>query len=318
MLGASTDGLGLPLTCDVPEFTTRFKYARELRMQPSRDTMRLVEIMKALRQPDTGCPWDIEQSFDSIIPYTIEETYEVVDAIERRDPDDLKEELGDLLLQVIYYSQLADEAGLFSYEDVVDGITRKMIRRHPHVFGDASARSARSAKGQWERIKAEEKQERAEARLRRRESKANTEASSQDWSGTNESDNGLLSSIPGALPSLTLARKIQEKAATVGFDWITPEPIIGKLREETAEFEAASNMDERRDELGDLLFTLVNLGRRYEIDPDAALRGTVSKFRSRFRGMERAAASNGTSLTDMSLYELEALWVAAKAESHTS
>ncbi|KTQ88925.1 nucleoside triphosphate hydrolase [Aureimonas ureilytica] len=287
-------------------------------MQPSRDTMRLVEIMKALRHPETGCPWDIEQSFDSIIPYTIEETYEVVDAIERRDPDDLKEELGDLLLQVIYYSQLADEAGLFSYEDVVDGITRKMIRRHPHVFGDASARNARSAKGQWERIKAEEKQERAEARMRRRDTRADTEGTSQDWSGTDDIGAGLLSSIPGALPSLTLARKIQEKAATVGFDWTTPEPIIAKLREETAEFEAAANLDEKRDELGDLLFTLVNLGRRYDIDPDAALRGTVSKFRSRFRVMERAAASRGRSLSDMSLDELETHWVAAKAEAHSS
>ncbi|WP_062233345.1 nucleoside triphosphate pyrophosphohydrolase [Aureimonas sp. N4] len=287
-------------------------------MQPSRDTTRLVEIMKALRHPETGCPWDIEQSFDSIIPYTIEETYEVVDAIERRDPDDLKEELGDLLLQVIYYSQLADEAGLFSYEDVVDGITRKMIRRHPHVFGDASARNARSAKGQWERIKAEEKQERAEARMRRRDIRADTEGTSQDWSGTDEIGAGLLSSIPGALPSLTLARKIQEKVATVGFDWTTPEPIIAKLREETAEFEAAANLDEKRDELGDLLFTLVNLGRRYDIDPDAALRGTVSKFRSRFRAMERAAASRRMSLSDMSLDELEAHWVAAKAEAHSS
>ena len=282
-------------------------------MQPSRDTMRLVEIMKALRDPKTGCPWDIEQSFDSIIPYTIEETYEVVDAIERRDPDDLKEELGDLLLQVVYYSQLAAEAGLFSYEDVVDGITRKMIRRHPHVFGDASARSARSAKGQWDRIKAEEKQERAEARLRRRHATADDPSSESEWSGAAVEDSSLLASVPNALPSLLLARKIQEKAATVGFDWTTPEPIIAKLREETAEFEAAGNTQERRDELGDLLFTLVNLGRRYEIDPDGALRGTILKFRSRFRAMEEAASKDARVLQDMSLDELEALWVGAKS-----
>ncbi|WP_061977800.1 nucleoside triphosphate pyrophosphohydrolase [Aureimonas sp. AU20] len=284
-------------------------------MQPSRDMKRLVEIMSALRAPDTGCPWDLEQSFDTIIPYTIEETFEVVDAIERRDPDDLKEELGDLLLQVVYYSQLAAEAGLFDFEDVVEGITRKMIRRHPHVFGDTDARSARSAKGQWERIKAEEKRERAEARAVRLRAELDGTAERSEWSGRNEAATSLLDTVPGALPALTLARKLQEKAATVGFDWTTPEPIIAKLREETAEFEAASTSQERSDELGDLLFTLVNLGRRYEIDPDSALRGTVAKFRDRFRLMEVAADDENLRLADLSLDELEALWVRAKRSS---
>lgn len=286
-------------------------------MQPSRDTARLVEIMRALRDPETGCPWDVEQSFDTIVPYTIEETFEVVDAIERRDPDDLKEELGDLLLQVVYYSQLAAEAGLFEFEDVVEGITKKMIRRHPHVFGDASARSARSAKGQWERIKAEEKRERAEARRRRQDAEATVPAAASDWSARSEPSTSLLDSVPGALPSLILARKLQEKAAVVGFDWTTPEPIIEKLKEETAEFEAASDVRERSDELGDLLFTLVNLGRRFEIDPDTALRGTIGKFRDRFRAMEAEAAKEDRPLAGRSLDELETLWVRAKSHAES-
>ena len=281
-------------------------------MQPSRDTQRLVEIMRALRDPDTGCPWDIEQSFDTIVPYTIEETFEVVDAIERRDPDDLKEELGDLLLQVVYFSQLAAEAGLFTFEDVVEGITRKMIRRHPHVFGDASARSARSAKGQWERIKAEEKRERLEARQKRLDTPVDAGSAAVEWAVRAETSSSLLDTVPGALPSLTQARKLQEKAAVVGFDWTEPEPIIEKLKEETAEFEAAATAEERRDELGDLLFTLVNLGRRFEIDPDTALRGTIGKFRERFRLMEGEAEKDGRELAGRSLDELEALWVRAK------
>ncbi len=286
-------------------------------MQPSRDTQRLVEIMRALRDPATGCPWDIEQSFDTIVPYTIEETFEVVDAIERRDPDDLKEELGDLLLQVVYFSQLAAEAGLFTFEDVVEGITRKMIRRHPHVFGDASARSARSAKGQWERIKADEKRERAEARQKRLDTPVDAGSAAVEWAVRAETSGSLLDTVPGALPSLTQARKLQEKAAVVGFDWTEPEPIIEKLKEETAEFEAAATAEERRDELGDLLFTLVNLGRRFEIDPDTALRGTIVKFRERFRLMEGEAEKDGRELAGRSLEELEELWVRAKRSGRT-
>ncbi|WP_279478636.1 nucleoside triphosphate pyrophosphohydrolase [Aureimonas sp. SK2] len=289
-------------------------------MQPSRDIARLVEIMAALRQPETGCPWDVEQSFDSIVPYTIEETYEVVDAIERRDAPDLKEELGDLLLQVVYYAQMASEIGLFTFEDVVEGITTKMIRRHPHVFGDVEARSSRSAKGQWERIKAEEKRERREARERLRAAPLADGAAGEWAPGRDEAKSGLLDGVPGALPALVLSRKIQEKAATVGFDWTEAAPILAKLREETDEFEAAGDdRDAQEAELGDVLFTVVNLARRYEIDPDAALRRTTAKFRARFAAMEAQAASEGRTLADMSLEDQEALWQRAKgAESRST
>ncbi|WP_182085043.1 nucleoside triphosphate pyrophosphohydrolase [Aureimonas sp. ME7] len=286
-------------------------------MQSSHDIARLIEIMAALRQPKTGCPWDIEQTFDTIVPYTIEETYEVVDAIERRDALDLREELGDLLLQVVYHSQLAAELGLFEFGDVVEGITRKMIRRHPHVFGDAEARSARSAKGQWNRIKEEEKRERREERAARR----SLEANGSEWLHVPAGDSdGLLDAVPNALPALPLARKIQERAATVGFDWTEPEPIIAKLREETAEFEEAAASSDRsaiESELGDILFTVVNLARRYEIDPDTALRGTVAKFRRWFSHMEDAARQGERSLADLSLPEQETLWQGAKASART-
>ncbi|WP_416355704.1 nucleoside triphosphate pyrophosphohydrolase [Aureimonas phyllosphaerae] len=288
-------------------------------MQPSRDIARLVEIMAALRDPTTGCPWDIEQSFDTIIPYTIEETYEVVDAIERRDAQDLKEELGDLLLQVVYYAQMASELDLFRFEDVVEGITNKMIRRHPHVFGDAEARSARSAKGQWERIKAEEKRERREAREKARAAFP-ADAAFGEWTpGREETLNGLLDSVPGALPALALSRKIQEKAATVGFDWTEAAPILAKLREETDEFEeavAGDDPDAREAELGDILFTVVNLARRYDIDPDAALRRTAAKFRARFAAMEAEAVREGRTLAEMSLDDQETLWQRAKGSEN--
>ncbi|RIY01603.1 nucleoside triphosphate pyrophosphohydrolase [Aureimonas flava] len=290
-------------------------------MQPSRDIARLVEIMAALRQPETGCPWDVEQNFDSIVPYTIEETYEVVDAIERRDAPDLREELGDLLLQVVYYAQMASEIGLFTFDDVVEGITAKMIRRHPHVFGDVEPRSARSAKGQWERIKAEEKRERREARERMR-SAADAPAEAGEWMpATDAGGSGLLDAVPGALPALMLSRKIQEKAATVGFDWTEPGPILAKLREETGEFESAAATDDRdaqEAELGDILFTVVNLARRHEIDPDAALRRTVAKFRARFAAMEARAAADGRSLADMDLEDQESLWQQAKGAENRS
>ncbi len=250
------------------------------------------------------------------MPYTIEETYEVVDAIERRDAPDFREELGDLLLQVVYYAQLASELGLFTFDDVVEGITTKMIRRHPHVFGDAEARSARSAKGQWERIKAEEKRERREARERFAR-RPPSEGVAGEWtqSPADETKSGLLDSVPGALPALMLSRKIQEKAATVGFDWTEPGPILAKLREETEEFEAAASSldrDAQESELGDVLFTVVNLARRYEIDPDAALRRTTAKFRARFAAMEAEASREGRSLAGMSLDDQEALWQRAK------
>lgn len=185
-------------------------------MQPSQNVARLVEIMRALRDPATGCPWDVEQNFDSIVPYTIEEAYEVADAIDRRDAEDLREELGDLLLQVVYFSHLADEAGLFRFEDVVETITAKMIRRHPHVFGDVAARDARSAKGQWERIKAEEKEER---RARREARAADGPSQDGEWAVKPELEHtSLLDAVPRGMPALAMSTRLQAKAATVGFD----------------------------------------------------------------------------------------------------
>nr|WP_185985572.1 nucleoside triphosphate pyrophosphohydrolase [Aureimonas mangrovi] len=284
-------------------------------MQPSRDVSRLVEIMRALRDPNTGCPWDVEQDFDSIVPYTIEETYEVVDAIERRDPVDLREELGDLLLQVVYYAQLAEETGLFDFGDIVETVTRKMVRRHPHVFGAETARSAHSAKGQWERIKAEERAEKAA--IRRNAAAASANGAMPEWSASlpNDATPSILDKVPPTFPALLLSLKLQSAAATVGFDWTSVPPILEKLREEIGEFEDAldnGTRAEQADELGDLLFCAVNLARRLEIDPDQALRGTASKFRRRFGAMERAAVSEGRSLDVMTLDEMEALWQRAK------
>ena len=282
-------------------------------MQPARDVKRLIEIMAALRDPVDGCPWDIEQSFATIAPYTIEEAYEVSDAIERRDAEDLREELGDLLLQVVYHAQLAEEAGLFSFEDVVEGITTKMIRRHPHVFGDAVARSARSAKGQWERIKSEERAEKAA----RKQALASAGGTVRDWAGTASVATAplLLDSVPPAFPALTLALKVQEKAARVGFDWDAAAPIHAKIEEELAEFDAAlaaADTDAMEDEFGDLLFTLVNLARFHAVDPEKALRRCVRKFRTRFDHIERRVTAGGGSLEAATLDEMEALWVEAK------
>ena len=282
-------------------------------MQPARDVKRLIEIMAALRDPVDGCPWDIEQSFATIAPYTIEEAYEVSDAIERRDAEDLREELGDLLLQVVYHAQLAEEAGLFSFGDVVEGITTKMIRRHPHVFGDAVARSARSAKGQWERIKSEERAEKAA----RKQALASAGGTVQDWAGTASVATAplLLDSVASAFPALTLALKVQEKAARVGFDWDAAAPIHAKIEEELAEFDAAlaaADTDAMEDEFGDLLFTLVNLARFHAVDPEKALRRCVGKFRTRFDHIERRVTADGGTLEAATLDEMEALWVEAK------
>lgn len=270
-------------------------------MEPSRDITRLIEIMAALRDRETGCPWDIEQNFATIAPYTIEEAYEVADAIARSDLIDLQEELGDLLLQVVYHAQMAEEAGQFSFGDVVQGITEKMIRRHPHVFGDEQARSARSAKGMWEKIKAREKTERRAAKIA-----AGIAA---------DEPTGLLDSVPLPLPALTRALKLQEKAATVGFDWSEAAPILDKIEEEIGELRqamAAGDHAASEDEFGDVLFALVNLGRKLKLDPEKALAGTNHKFSKRFRFIEKTLEERGKSLADASLDEMEAIWQAAK------
>lgn len=271
-------------------------------MQPSKNISQLIEIMAALRAPVTGCPWDIEQSFETIAPYTIEEAYEVADAIHRGDMDDLRDELGDLLLQVVYHSRMAEEAGAFSFGDVVNAVTTKMIRRHPHVFGDEEARGAGMAKGVWEKIKAEEKVGRRAARLAR---------------GLEAEDHGqgFLDSVPVAFPALTRALKLQEKAAKVGFDWGAAGPILDKIEEEIAELrEAMETADQAKikDEFGDVLFALVNFARHLKIDSEAALTGTNEKFRTRFHHVERALEASGRTLEEATLEEMETLWQQAK------
>jgi ATP diphosphatase len=273
-------------------------------MKPSQDISRLIEIMAALRDRETGCPWDVEQDFASIAPYTIEEAYEVADAIARKDMDDLRDELGDLLLQVVYHAQMADESGEFAFGDVVQAITEKMIRRHPHVFGDEKARSAGMAKGMWETIKAEEKALKRAARVARH-------------LDPEDHGQGYLDGVATVLPALTRALKLQEKAARVGFDWQEAAPILDKIEEEIGEFrEALSCGDEAamKDEFGDMLFAMVNLGRHMRIDSEAALAGTNEKFRSRFHSVERALAASGQNLEQATLDEMEELWQRAKGE----
>ncbi len=260
-------------------------------MTPSRDISRLLEIMAALRTPVTGCPWDLEQDFASIAPYTIEEAFEVADAIANGTRRELCDELGDLLLQVVYHARMAEEEGSFAFGDVVEAITTKMIRRHPHVFGDADARAAGAAKGFWERAKAAER-------------------------AGQEKAPHLLDTVPVALPALTRARKLQEKAATVGFDWKNAAPVLDKIVEEIGELREAMAQGDpahTREEFGDTLFALVNLGRHLGIDAETALRETNDKFRFRFGAVEDGLAAAGRSAGEASLAEMEALWQAAKA-----
>ena len=271
-------------------------------MEPSRDLSRLLEIMTALRNPETGCPWDIKQDFESIKPYTLEEAYEVADAIERNDMDDLCEELGDLLLQVVFHARMAEESGAFDFGDVVQSITRKMIRRHPHVFDVSDADTANAVKVQWEEIKAAEKAERAERRRARGLEVDQTQ--------------GRLDGVPAALPALTEAIKLQQKAARTGFDWSEPEAVFAKAEEEIGELRDAldkDGADRVRDEFGDVLFVLVNLGRHIGADPEMALRGTNSKFRKRFAYIERKLSEEGAVIDDTSLERMDALWDEAKA-----
>ena len=270
-------------------------------MQPSRDISRLNEIMAALRTPETGCPWDLEQTFATIVPYTLEEAYEVADAIERGDVVNLREELGDLLLQVVFHARMAEEEGRFDFGDVVDAITRKLIRRHPHVFGDARDLSSDEVRALWGRIKAQEKRERAETRRA-----AGLPA---------EEATGALAGVPLALPGLTRALKLQEKASKVGFDWNDPRAVLAKLREEIDEVEAeldANDAERVAGEVGDLLFAVANLARHLSVNPEAALRDANAKFERRFAHIESRLGEAGRAPADATLDEMEALWSEAK------
>jgi ATP diphosphatase len=275
-------------------------------MTPSHDIGRLLAIMAALRTPQTGCPWDLAQDFSTIAPYTLEEAYEVADAIARGDLADLKEELGDLLLQVVFHARMAEEQDAFNFGDVVAAITEKLIRRHPHVFGQGSANerspTPQAVEGLWERIKAQERSEKAARK------KPAGEA-------------GALAGVPIALPALTRALKLQDKASKVGFDWNDPRAVLRKIREETDEIEAELDRGETDAaviaatvaEVGDLLFATVNLARHLRADPEAVLRRTTQKFERRFAVIERALAARGRAPKDATLAEMEALWEEAKA-----
>jgi ATP diphosphatase len=274
----------------------------------------LLAVMAALRTPGTGCPWDLEQTFKTIAPYTIEEAYEVADAIERQDLEDLKEELGDLLLQVAYHARMAEEQGAFAFADVADAITRKMIRRHPHVFGTEAERAAGAAPGFWERIKAEEQAEKAHI----------PSPHPLPASGERGSVASALAGVPVGLPALTRAVKLQNKAAKVGFDWPSLAPVLDKLKEELAELEeavagasAAHEQSEVEEEFGDLLFVVSNVARHLEIDPEAALRAANRKFTRRFHAIERRLAEQGRTPEQSTLAEMDRLWDEAKKEEKT-
>ncbi|HYC04791.1 MAG TPA: nucleoside triphosphate pyrophosphohydrolase [Azospirillaceae bacterium] len=257
---------------------------------------RLIAIMAKLRDPNGGCPWDLEQDFPTIAPHTIEEAYEVADAIQSGDMESLKDELGDLLFQVVFYAQMASERGLWSFEDVAAGIVDKMIRRHPHVFGDAVVETADAQTVRWEETKAKERAEKAKGRAP-----------------------SALDGVTPGLPALTRAVKLQKRAARVGFDWVRAKEILDKIEEEIgelrAELDAATPAQARiEDEMGDLFFALANLARRLEVDPETSLRGTNAKFERRFRQVEGWLAEQGRGPAEATLDEMEALWVRAKTE----
>jgi MazG family protein len=252
---------------------------------------RLVEIMARLRTPEGGCPWDLEQTFATIAPYTIEEAYEVADAIDRGDLSDLKEELGDLLLQVVFHAQMAEERGIFDFAGVADTICEKLVRRHPHVFGEDRVRSAAEQTRAWEAIKAAERSGKAEAA-------------------------GALDGLPVALPALTRALKLSQRAARVGFVWPSAAEVLEKLREEVAELEAeveAGRRDKAAEELGDVLFVCANLARELDVDPETTLKRANDKFIRRFRYIEAALEAAGSSPEASTLAEMDALWDEAKA-----
>jgi ATP diphosphatase len=266
-------------------------------MTPSRDIDRLLDIMAALRTPVTGCPWDLEQTFATIAPYTIEEAYEVADAIARGDIHDLREELGDLLLQVVFHARMAEEQKAFDFGDVIEAIARKLIRRHPHVFGPTAGPTTQEQVNRtWEIIKKQEKAERNGDRK------------------TLESS--LLASVKAGVPAVTRAFELQKKVATVGFDWQESGPVLDKIREELDEVEvelAAGDKSKIGEEIGDLMFTVINLARVSGIDPESALRATNAKFERRFAFVEAAIAARGRSLEQTSLEEMDRLWTEAKS-----
>lgn len=274
-------------------------------MTPSSEIETLLAIMRALRDPDTGCAWDIEQTFDTISPYTIEEAFEVADAIRRKDMYDLRQELGDLLLQVVYHARIAEEANAFDFGDVVLAICKKMVRRHPHVFGTDEERRRGPQPGDWDRFKAEEKAERLAA------------------SPASDAPMSLLDDVPAVLPVLSRAVKLQTRAGRVGFDWNDPHTVLAKIREETDEVEAEMTPhepDEERltDEIGDILFAVANLARHLKIDPEYALERSNQKFQKRFGKIETTLAHRGQSFEDVSLDEMEAIWQSAKADEIAS
>ncbi|MFT4090700.1 MAG: nucleoside triphosphate pyrophosphohydrolase [Asticcacaulis sp.] len=249
----------------------------------------LIEVMKALRDPETGCPWDREQTFETIAPFTIEESYEVADAIARKDMRDLKEELGDLLFQVVFHSHMANEQGLFDFNDVAQGMADKLIRRHPHVFGDVGGRTADEQNQAWEDQKAEERKAKAKS--------------------------GLLDDVPVGLPALTRAAKLTKRAARVGFDWPSLDEVFAKLDEEVAELKAelrAADAEKAKAELGDILFVLANLARKMGAEPEDALRGTNAKFVRRFESIEAELAKIGKTPDQSTLEEMDSLWNKAK------
>jgi len=258
-----------------------------------RDIDTLLAVMRDLRDPVTGCPWDLKQGFDTIAPYTVEEAYEVADAIARRDLDELRQELGDLLLQVVYHAQMAEELGRFGFADVVEAITRKMVRRHPHVFGSDAERAMPPPKGFWEAAKAKERAEHGTA------------------------PRGVLDGVPVALSALTRAVKLQAKAARVGFDWPSSDEVLTKIAEECRELRDAAREHDADahtvEEYGDLLFAMANLARHLGIDPEAALRGANGKFERRFRHIETELEARGRTPAQSDLAEMDDLWNDAKA-----
>ncbi len=270
-------------------------------MERSRDIARLLEIMAALRTPGTGCPWDLEQDFATIAPYTIEESYEVADAIAHGDREDLREELGDLLLQVVFHARMAEEEGAFDFGGVVEAITDKLIRRHPHVFGDARDLSPDEVSALWGKIKAEEKRQKA--------------ARNPDVSAQAPFAARTLAKVKSGRPALTRALELQKAAGEVGFDWNDIRAVLDKIVEEShevAEAVASGRAERVEDEIGDLFFVMVNLARHAGVDPETALRGANAKFERRFAYVEDGLAARGRAPEQASLTEMDALWNEAK------